>query len=102
MTPNPQIQDGLLAATLLLSENPRQTVPSKNPAPNQGINERNFTAANGLASRLALEPCPVTLYRQRKRLRIRAGLLRGQVLRQYDGAVHLAGLERKSRAGSVL
>ncbi len=33
----------------------------------------------------------ITLYRQRKRHRKRLGLLRGQILRVYDGEVHFAG-----------
>ena len=42
------IPDGLLAAMTLLSEKPRQGVPSWNPAPIQGITEANCTTAIGL------------------------------------------------------
>ena len=42
------IPDGLLAAITLLSEKPRQGVPSWNPAPIQGISEANCTALLGL------------------------------------------------------
>jgi hypothetical protein len=45
------IPDGLLAAMMLLSEKPRLGVPSWNPAPNQGIDERNCTAVLGLRFR---------------------------------------------------
>lgn len=38
------IPDGLLAAIALLSEKPRLGVPSRNPAPNLGLDERNCTA----------------------------------------------------------
>jgi RHS repeat-associated protein len=48
------IPDGLLAANVLLSEKPRHGVASKNPAPNQGINEANSTAAIGLRASLLL------------------------------------------------
>jgi RHS repeat-associated protein len=47
--------DGLLAASLLLSEKPRHGVSSKNPALHLGINEANSTAAIGLRAGLALE-----------------------------------------------
>jgi RHS repeat-associated protein len=43
-----QIPDCLLAAMTLLNEKPCLGVPSKNPAPHQGINERNSTAAIGM------------------------------------------------------
>jgi RHS repeat-associated protein len=43
-----KISDGLMAAMALLSEKPRQGVPSKNPALHPGIDERNSTAALGL------------------------------------------------------
>jgi RHS repeat-associated protein len=43
-----QIPAGLLAAMTLLNEKPCLGVPSKNPAPHQGINERNSTAAIGM------------------------------------------------------
>jgi RHS repeat-associated protein len=42
------IPDGLLAANALLSEKPRQGVPTWNPAPHPGISEANCTAAIGL------------------------------------------------------
>ncbi len=45
------IPDGLLAAMTLLSEKPRQGVPSWNPAPIQGITEANCTVAIGLRFR---------------------------------------------------
>jgi len=49
------IPDGLIAAMTLLSEKPRQGVPSRNPAPNLGIDELNSTVAIGLRAGLALE-----------------------------------------------
>ena len=42
------IPDGLLAAIALLSEKPRLGVPSRNPAPNLGLDERNCTMLLGL------------------------------------------------------
>lgn len=48
------IPDGLLAASVLLSEKPRHGVASKNPALNLGINEANSTAAIGLRAGLLL------------------------------------------------
>ncbi len=42
------IPDGLLAANALLSEKPRQGLPSWESAPHQGIGEANWTAAIGL------------------------------------------------------
>lgn len=48
------IPDGLLAASLLLSEKPRHGVASKNPALHLGINEANSTAAIGLRAGLLL------------------------------------------------
>ncbi len=48
------IPDGLLAASVLLSEKPRHGVASKNPALNQGINEANSTTAIGLRAGLLL------------------------------------------------
>ncbi len=44
----------------------------------------------------------IPLYRQRKRSGVRAGLLRGKVLCVFDGPLHVAGLERETRACSVL
>jgi RHS repeat-associated protein len=43
-----KISDGLMAAMVLLSEKPRQGVPSRNPALHPGIDERNSTVALGL------------------------------------------------------
>jgi RHS repeat-associated protein len=48
------IPDGLLAANVLLSEKPRQGVPSWNPALHQGIDEANCTAAIGLRASQSL------------------------------------------------
>lgn len=48
---NAHIPDGLLASMTLLSEKPRQGVASWNPAPHQGIDERNCTAVLGLRFR---------------------------------------------------
>jgi len=47
-----QIPDGLLAANVLLREKPHQGVPSWKSALNQGIDERNSTAAIGLRAGL--------------------------------------------------
>src|ERR1700719_2099268 len=52
------IPDGLLAASLLLSEKPRHGVTSKNPALHLGINEANSTAAIGLRAGLLLNRVP--------------------------------------------
>ena len=49
-----QIPDGLLAANVLLKEKPHQGVPSWKSALNQGIDERNSTAAIGLRAGLLL------------------------------------------------
>ena len=49
-----QIPDGLLAANVLLREKPHQGVPSWKSALNQGIDERNSTAAIGLRAGLLL------------------------------------------------
>ena len=51
LVPGSHIPDGLLAAMTLLSEKPRQGVPSWNAAPIQGISEANCTAAIGLRFR---------------------------------------------------
>jgi hypothetical protein len=48
---NAHIPDGLLATMTLLSEKPRQGVPSRESALNQGIGERNCTAHLGLRFR---------------------------------------------------
>jgi hypothetical protein len=45
---NTHIPDGLLAAMTLLSEKPRQGVPSRKSALHPGIDERNCTAVLGL------------------------------------------------------
>jgi hypothetical protein len=48
------IPEGLLAASLLLNENSRLGLTTKNHALNQGIHEDNSTAAIGLRAGLAL------------------------------------------------
>jgi hypothetical protein len=48
---NTHIPDGLLAAMTLLSEKPRQGVPSRKSALHPGIDERNCTAVLGLRFR---------------------------------------------------
>lgn len=51
-----------------------------------------------LASKRATQSPLASLYRQRKRHKVRARLLRSQVLRQQHGKVHEPGLECASRA----
>jgi hypothetical protein len=48
LSPNSHVPDGLLAAMTLLSEKPRQGVPSRESALHLGIDERNCTAVLGL------------------------------------------------------
>ena len=72
---------------------PRPTTPA--------LWNRPAAASPSATAKPARQLPPTSFHRQRTGYRIRKRLLRGQVLRISDGALHVARLERKRRAGAI-